>query len=106
RDLIPAAELSTINDVSGVSNAYNLSIVPSDNISSGDSEILVQLKTPHRPSVEYMRKIRDELPKAFPGSQFYFQNADIVSQVLNFGQSAPIDVQIQAADFNQAQALA
>jgi multidrug efflux pump subunit AcrB len=106
RDLIPAEELRTINDVSGVSNAYNLSIVPSDNVSSGDSEILIQLKTPHHPSEDYIHKIRDELPKAFPGSTFYFQNADIVSQVLNFGQSAPIDVQIQAADFNAAQDLA
>ena len=106
RELIPPEELNTINDISGVPNAYNLSTVPSDNLSSGDAEILVQLKSPHRPSVDYIRKIRDELPKDFPGSQFYFQNADIVSQVLNFGQSAPIDVQIQAADFNQAQALA
>ncbi len=106
RELIPPEELNTINDISGVPNAYNLSTVPSDNLSSGDAEILVQLKSPHRPSVNYIRKIRDELPKDFPGSQFYFQNADIVSQVLNFGQSAPIDVQIQAADFNQAQALA
>ncbi|HEY1504517.1 MAG TPA: efflux RND transporter permease subunit, partial [Stellaceae bacterium] len=106
RDLIPADELRTINDVSGVANAYNLSIVPSDNVSSGDSEILIQLKTPHHPSEDYIRKIRDELPKQFPGSTFYFQNADIVSQVLNFGQSAPIDVQIQAADFNVAQDLA
>jgi multidrug efflux pump subunit AcrB len=106
RELIPASELRTINDVSGVSNAYNLSIVPSDNVSSGDSEILIQLKTPHHPSEDYIRKIRDELPKGFPGSTFYFQNADIVSQVLNFGQSAPIDVQVQAADFNNAQDLA
>ena len=106
REFIPANELRTINDVSGVSNAYNLSIVPSDNVSSGDSEILIQLKTPHHPSEDYIRKIRADLPKEFPGSTFYFQNADIVSQVLNFGQSAPIDVQVQAADFNNAQDLA
>ncbi len=106
RDIIPAAELQTINDVSGVANAYNMSVVPTDNISSGDSEILVQLKPGHRPSIDYIRMIREQLPKDFPGSEFYFQNADIVSQVLNFGQSAPIDVQIQAADFNQSQALA
>jgi multidrug efflux pump subunit AcrB len=105
RDIIPAAELGTINDVTGVPTSYNLSIVPSDNVSSGDAEILIQLKTPHRPSIDYVHAIREQLPKEFPGSQFYFQNADIVSQVLNFGLSAPIDVQIQATDFAQAYAL-
>jgi multidrug efflux pump subunit AcrB len=105
RDIIPASELGTINDVTGVPASYNLSIVPSDNASSGDAEILVQLKTPHRPSVDYVRSIREQVPKDFPGSQFFFQNADIVSQVLNFGQSAPIDVQIQATDFAKANAL-
>ncbi len=105
REIIPAAELDTINDLTGVPFSYNLSIVPSDNVSSGDAEILVQLKTAHRPSIDYVHAIRDQLPKEFPGSQFYFQNADIVSQVLNFGLSAPIDVQIQAADFAQANAL-
>lgn len=105
REIIPASELATINDVTGTPNSYNLSIVASDNVSSGDAEILVQLKTPHRPSLDYIRKIREVLPPAFPGSQFYFQNADIVSQVLNFGQSAPIDVKISAVDFGQASAL-
>jgi multidrug efflux pump subunit AcrB len=105
REVIPPSELATINDVTGAPNSYNLSIVPSDNVSSGDAEILVQLKTPHRPSADYMRKIREVLPPAFPGSQFYFQNADIVSQVLNFGLSAPIDVQISATDFSKASIL-
>jgi multidrug efflux pump subunit AcrB len=105
RDIIPAAELDTINDLTGVPFSYNLSIVPSDNASSGDAEILVQLKSPHRPSADYIHAIRDQLPKEFPGSQFYFQNADIVSQVLNFGLSAPIDVQIQTTDFAKSYAL-
>jgi multidrug efflux pump subunit AcrB len=106
RSLIPADELGTINDVTGVPFSYNLAIVPSDNVSSADAEITIQLKTPHHPSADYIHRIRDELPKAFPGSEFYFQNGDIVSQVLNFGLSAPIDVQIQAQDFDKAQGLA
>jgi len=106
RSLIPADELGTINDVTGVPFSYNLAIVPSDNVSSADAEITIQLKGEHRPSLEYVHQIRAELPKAFPGSQFYFQNGDIVSQVLNFGLSAPIDVQIQAQNFDQAQGLA
>ena len=77
-----------------------LSFVPSDNVSSSDAEILISLNTPHRPSSEYMRRMRADLPQAFPGTSFYFQNADIVNQVLNFGLSAPIDIQIQ--DSNSA----
>ena len=106
RKLIPADELGTINDVTGVPFSYNLAIVPSDNVSSADAEVTIQLKTPHHPSADYIHSIRAELPKAFPGSEFYFQNGDIVSQVLNFGAAAPIDVQIQAQDFNNAQGLA
>jgi multidrug efflux pump subunit AcrB len=106
RDLIPAEELATINDVTGVPFSYNLAIVPSDNVSSADAEITIQLKRDHHPSLDYIHKIRAELPKAFPGSSFYFQNGDIVSQVLNFGLPAPIDIQVQAQNFDQAQALA
>ncbi len=105
REIIPADELGTINDVTGTPNSYNLSIVPSDNVSSGDAEILIQLKGEHKPSIEYVHQIREKLPPQFPGAQFYFQNADIVSQVLNFGLSAPIDVQISASDFNQARLI-
>src|SRR6185437_1111601 len=106
RHIIPAEALGTISDVTGVPFSYNHAIVPSDNVSSADAEITIQLKGEHRPSADYIHQIRAELPKAFPGSQFYFQNGDIVSQVLNFGLSAPIDVQIQAQNFEQAQALA
>jgi multidrug efflux pump subunit AcrB len=106
RGIIPADELGTINDVTGVPFSYNLAIVPSDNVSSADAEITIQLKGDHHPSIDYVHAIRDALPKAFPGSEFYFQNGDIVSQVLNFGLSAPIDVQVQAQNFEQAQNLA
>jgi multidrug efflux pump subunit AcrB len=99
RDIIPADELRTINSNLGVPFSFNLAFVPSDNVGSMDAEILMSLNSPHRPSVEYMRAIRDRLPKEMPGSQFYFQTADIVSQVLNFGASAPIDIQITDPNF-------
>jgi multidrug efflux pump subunit AcrB len=95
RNLIPPSELKTINDLIGAPSAFALAFVPSDNVSSSDAEILISLNTPHHPSAEFMRRMRANLPAAFPGTSFYFQNADIVNQVLNFGLSAPIDIQIQ-----------
>ena len=94
RQIIPANELHTINDMIGLPIYYNLALVPTDNVSGMDAEILIQLGEGHHPSIDYMREMRRRLPAAFPGSTFYFQTADIVSQVLNFGLAAPIDVQI------------
>ncbi|MFI4983287.1 MAG: efflux RND transporter permease subunit, partial [Nevskiales bacterium] len=105
RELIGPAEVQTINDVIGVPYSYNLALIPSDNVSSGDAEILIQLKPGHRASSFYIRMLRAALPEAFPGAQFYFQTADIVSQVLNFGLSAPIDIQIQDPNFDRSYAL-
>jgi multidrug efflux pump subunit AcrB len=104
RQIIPPAELRTVNDMIGVPLYYNLALVPTDNVSGMDAEITIQLGEGHHPSVDYMRRMRAELPGAFPGSVFYFQTADIVSQVLNFGLSAPIDVQVQGADINTSYA--
>jgi multidrug efflux pump subunit AcrB len=106
RAIIPASELQTINDLIGTPSSYNLAFVPSDNVSSSDAEILISLKTPHTPSVNYMRRMRAELPAAFPGTSFYFQNADIVNQVLNFGLSAPIDIQIQDGNLSRSYVVA
>ncbi|HET7880240.1 MAG TPA: efflux RND transporter permease subunit, partial [Acetobacteraceae bacterium] len=105
RKIIPAGELDTINDTIGVPSSFNLAFVPSDNVGSMDAEILISLKPGHHPSNDYIRAIRGRLPDQFPGSVFYFQTADIVSQVLNFGLSAPIDVQIQDVNFDRATAL-
>ncbi len=105
RKIIPAAELDTINDTVGVPSAFNLAFVPSDNVGNMDAEILISLKPGHHPSNDYIRAIRNRLPDQFPGSTFYFQTADIVSQVLNFGLSAPIDVQIQDVNFDRAATL-
>ncbi len=106
RKIIPPGEISVINDMIGVPLFFNLAFVPTDNISGMDADILISLKKPHKPASHYMREIRARLPAMFPGSTFYFQNADIVTQVLNFGLPAPIDVQIQDANFDRAQIYA
>jgi multidrug efflux pump subunit AcrB len=106
RKIIPAGEISVINDMIGVPLFFNLAFVPTDNISGMDADILISLKPPHKPATHYMREIRAQLPAKFPGSTFYFQNADIVTQVLNFGLPAPIDVQIQDSNFDRAQIYA
>src|SRR5437667_190576 len=90
RQVIPPEELETINDMIGVPTFYNLAFVPTDNIGEMDAEILIALKRHHRPTARYMRKLRATLPAGFLGSSFYFQPADIVTQVLNFGVSAPV----------------
>ena len=63
-------------------------------IGSADADILVSLTEKHRPTEDYVRALRASLPREFPGADFYFLPADIVSQILNFGLPAPIDVQV------------
>jgi multidrug efflux pump subunit AcrB len=106
RKVIPKEELGSINDMVGVPIFYNLAFVPTDNISGMDAEILISLKAPHRPVADYQRAIRKQIPPKFPGSTFYFQSADIVSQVLNFGLPAPIDIQVQDPNFERGQLFA
>ncbi|TMA18806.1 MAG: efflux RND transporter permease subunit, partial [Deltaproteobacteria bacterium] len=98
----PANELETVNSVVGVPIFFNLAFVQTDSSGSQDADVLVALRPDHRPTERYMEKIRDELPDEFPGSVLYFQPADIVSQVLNFGLSAPIDVQIDGPDVDRS----
>lgn len=106
REIIPAKELRTINSTIGLPFSLNLAFVPSDNIGGMNAELLVSLLPGHRPTVEYQRLIRDKLNASFPSARFYFQTADIVSQVLNFGLSAPIDIQIQDPNFTRSYATA
>jgi multidrug efflux pump subunit AcrB len=102
RKIIPEDELETINSNIGVPTSYNLAFVPTDNTASMDTEMLIQLKEKHHPSEEYREKIRKDFKENFPGSVIYFQPADIVSQVLNFGLAAPIDIQFESRDSNLA----
>jgi multidrug efflux pump subunit AcrB len=110
RDIVPPKDFSTITSNIGLPTSYNLAFVATDNTGTQDADILVALKEGHAPTEKYMERIRKELPDEFPGAQLYFQPADIVSQVLNFGLSAPIDIQIEGpnaeASFEIAQRLA
>lgn len=102
KNIIGPADLNAINDMIGVPVSYNLAFVNTDNASGMDAEILISLKAGHKPTVGYMKKIRKELNDHFPGCTVYFQSPDIVSQVLNFGLSAPVDIQIQYSDYNKS----
>jgi multidrug efflux pump subunit AcrB len=95
RRLIPKAELATIIDNIGLPySGFNLSYSNSAPIGPGDADILVELSKKHRPTAEYVHDLRTRLSGDFPGVTFYFLPADMVSQILNFGLPAPIDIQI------------
>jgi multidrug efflux pump subunit AcrB len=95
RELIPKEELATIIDNIGVPySGFNLSYSNSAPIGPGDADILVELSKKHRPTEEYVHDLRTRLGRDFPGVTFYFLPADMVSQILNFGLPAPIDIQI------------
>ena len=98
RDVIPPKDLSTINAMIGVPISFNLGFVQTDNVGGMDADILIALKEGHQPTVDYIKKLRKILSHEFPDSSFYFQPADIVTQVLNFGVPSPIDVQIEGVD--------
>ena len=102
RKIIPAEELSSLSSMIGVPTFYNLAFVPTDNAASMDAEVYISLGEKHHPTVEYQKRIRSDLELNFPGSIIYFQPADIVSQVLNFGVSAPIDVQIEGQNIEKS----
>jgi multidrug efflux pump subunit AcrB len=106
RDVVPEDEIDTINDNIGVPLFYNLAFVQTDNIGGSDADILVALKPDHHPTAGYRRRIREELPRDFPGVHFYFQPADIISQVLNFGLSAPVDVEVEGPNFDDSARVA
>lgn len=94
RTLIPASELETILDNLGVPNSgINLSYSNAGTIGTLDGELLMALKQGHRPTEQLVAMLREELPRRFPGIEFFFQPADIVTQILNFGLPAAIDVQ-------------
>src|SRR6476646_6077381 len=100
RETIPADELQTVLDNLGVPySGINLSYSNSGTFGTSDAEILVQLKEERgKPTGGYINELREKLPQRFPGVQFFFQPADIVTQILNFGTPAPIDVAVTGAD--------
>jgi multidrug efflux pump subunit AcrB len=98
RRIVPPSELAAIDDNIGVPTSYNLGFVQSESVGESDADISIGLKPGHRPTAEYMRRIRQEVPSAVPGSSFYFQPSNIIDRVLDFGLPAPIDVQIAGHD--------
>jgi CzcA family heavy metal efflux pump len=94
RQVIPASELNVIDDNIGLPN--NINLARSDSVTAGpsDGEIMVALNPNHHPTADYLKRIRAEFPQRFPGMQLFTQPADIVSQILNFGLPAPIDIQV------------
>ena len=101
RKIIPPTEIDTLADnigmpISGINMTYNNTGV----IGPQDGDIQIKLKEGHRPTNEYVQALREQLTRAFPGMTFAFLPADIVSQILNFGAPAPIDLQVRGADVN------
>jgi len=109
RRVIPVHDLELILDNIGMPAInYNLSYDDGSTVAMNDGQILISLKEEHAPVRDYMRKLRMALREKFPAAVFYFQPADIITQILNFGLPAPIDVQVVGndADNNRRIALA
>jgi multidrug efflux pump subunit AcrB len=107
RQIIPPHELATLVDnigmpISGINMTYN----NTGTIGTSDGDIQIKLREGHRPTAEYVRALREELPVRFPGTVFSFLPADIISQILNFGAPAPIDLQIRGANVTENYAFA
>jgi multidrug efflux pump subunit AcrB len=101
REVIPPAEVATIVDnigtyLSSINTIYN----NTGTIGESDGDIQISLNEGHAPTAGYVNRLRDELPHRFPGMTFSFLPADIVSQILNFGAPAPIDLQVRGNDLN------
>src|SRR5258705_5423050 len=99
REVIPERDRDLIVDDIGVpQRPYNLAFTDGSTINVNDGVILVSLKEGHAPTATYVRKLRELLPAAFPSATFYFQAADMITQVLNFGLPSQIDVQVVGRD--------
>jgi multidrug efflux pump subunit AcrB len=110
RQIVPKSELTTIVDNLGLPySGINLSYSNSGTIGTLDGEIQIALNANHHPTSTYIDQLRHILPQRFPGVEFFFQPADIVTQILNFGSPAAIDIQIsgtsQLANFDVASRL-
>jgi multidrug efflux pump subunit AcrB len=107
RRVIPEKDLAGILDNVGLPNSgINLSYSSSGTIGAFDADIMITLKKGHRPSEYYMEALLPELRKNFPDVEFFYQPADLVTQILNFGIPAAIDVQIVGANYAANQQLA
>ena len=107
RQEIPEAELGTVIDNIGIPySGLNLSYSNSAPVGTADADILVSLGEKHRPTAEYTHALRDTLTAQFPGTEFYYLPTDMVSQILNFGLPAQIDVQVVGQQVAQNRVVA
>jgi len=107
RQIVPPKEIVSILDNIGLPySPMNTMHSTSGLIGASDADVMVSLGEEHHPTAGYVSRLRDELPRAFPGVLFYFLPADITTQILNFGLPAPIDVQIQGTDVVRSKQLA
>jgi len=107
REEVPARELAGLLDNIGLpSGGIPLTYIDSGATGTADADILVSLNQGHRPTDDYLRRLRARLNRDFPGVLFYFLPADIVNQTINFGLPAPFDVQIVGRDLDKSRAIA
>jgi len=101
RTVIPPKDLGTVVDNMGLSNSgINTTYNNTGLIGEQDGDIQIALNEGHRPTAEYVRQLRERLPRDYPSATFSFPPADIVSQILNFGAPAPIDLQIRGPNLS------
>jgi multidrug efflux pump subunit AcrB len=99
RQVVPASEINNVLDNIGLPySTLNTQHATSGLYGAGDVDILVSLNEKHHATADYVAELRKQLPNAFPGTVFYFLPSDIVTQILNFGLPAPIDVQFEGSD--------
>jgi len=99
RKTVPPGEMDNILDNIGLPySTLNTQHATSGLFGASDADIMVSLKEDHHPTADYVRTLREKLAREFPGTVFYFLPSDIVTQILNFGLPAPIDVQIDGPD--------
>src|ERR1700733_1346593 len=104
---VPAAETDNILDDIGLPySGINFMHATSGLIGAGDADVIVSLKENHHPTADYVRRLRKDLAREFPSATFSFLPADMVTQILNFGLPAPIDVQIDGADVERNRLVA
>src|SRR5208283_1194019 len=107
RQIVGDKQIDVILDNIGLPySGINIALGDSATVGPMDGEILISLKPKHAPTAALMAQLRRELPKRFAGMQFFFQPADIVDQVLNFGQPSPIDIRVSGPNDKEAYDLA
>ncbi len=107
RQVVPPSQLASVVDNIGLPfSGLNLAYSNTGTIGPQDGDILVSLNEKHGPTAAFVKTLRERLPRQFPGTTFAFLPADIISQILNFGAPAPIDLQVSGPDPEKSQAYA